>query len=50
MHKKGLKFAPVVDLAKTNFNLYRSTKIAKAGPEFDDWPVHPSVQIDSSSP
>ena len=30
--------------------LYHSTKIAKAGPGFDDWPKHPSVQIYSSNP
>ena len=51
MHKKGLKFAPVVKLAKLNFTyLYHSTKIAKARPGFDDWPEYPSVQINSSSP
>ena len=51
MHKKGLKFAPVVELAKLNFTyMYHSTKIAKARPGFEDWPEHPSVQINSSSP
>ena len=50
MHKKGLKFAPV-ELAKLNFiYMYYSTKIVKVGPGFDDWPEHPSVQINSSSP
>jgi hypothetical protein len=47
MQKIGLKFAPVVELMKLNFTyLYHNTKIAKA----DDWPEHPSVQINSSSP
>ena len=46
MHKKGLKFATVVELAKLN-----STYItAKAWPGFDDRPEHPSVQTNSSSP
>ena len=45
MHKKGLKFAPLVELAKLNF-----TKMAKAGPGFDDLPEHPSVQINYFSP
>ena len=30
--------------------LYHSTKIAKAGPGFEDRPEHPSIQINSSSP
>ena len=50
MHKKGLKFAPVVDLANLKFTYNHSTKIAKAGPGFDDQPEPPSVQINSSSP
>ena len=51
MHKKGLKFAPVVELAKLFFAYtYHSTKIAKARPGFDDRPEYPSVQINSSSP
>ena len=48
---KGLKFALVVELAKlicTYITVH--TKIAKAGPGFDDRPEHPSVQINSSSP
>ena len=47
MHKKGLKFVPVVELAKLN-----STYITelKAGPGFDDRPEHPSVQINSNVP
>ena len=45
MHKKGLKFAPVVELLALN-----STKTVKAGPGFDDRPEHPSVQVNSSSP
>ena len=51
MHKKGLKFALVVELSKLNFTYtYHSTKIAKARPGFDDRPEYPSVQINSSSP
>ena len=50
MHKKGLKFAPVVELAKLNFAYNHSTKIAKARPGFNDPPGHPFVQINSSSP
>jgi hypothetical protein len=51
MHKKGLRFAPVVELAKLNFTyIYHSTKIAKARPGFDDGPEYPSVHINSSSP
>jgi hypothetical protein len=45
MHKKGLKFAPVVELVS-----YQSSKIAKNGPGFDDRPDHPPVQTNSSSP
>ena len=40
MHKKGLNFALVVELAKLNFtyiNTYTS-KIAKAWPGFDEIP------------
>ena len=47
MLKKDLKFAPD---REAKFYLYHSTKIAKAGPGFDDRPEHPSVQINSSSP
>ena len=47
MHKKGLRFAPVVE---AKVYLYHSTKIAKAGPGFDDRLEHPSLQINSSSP
>ena len=47
-HKKGLKLALVVELEKLNFT-YISTKIAKAGPGFDDWSEHPPVLISSSS-
>ena len=51
MYKKGLKFAPVLELAKLNFTyMCHSTKIAKARPGFDNQPEHPSVQINSSSP
>ena len=51
MHKKGLKFTPVVELAKLNFTYITvCTKIAKAEPGFDDWPEHLFVQINSSSP
>ena len=50
MHKKGLKFAPVLKLAKLNTYLYHATKIAKARPGFEDQPEYPSVQINSSCP
>ena len=51
MHKKGLNFAPVGELAKLNFSYtYHSTEIVKAGPGFDDQLEHPPVQINSSSP
>ena len=51
MHKKGVKFGPVVELGKlVCIYLYHSTKIAKAGPAFDNRPEHRSVQIDYSSP
>ena len=51
MHKKGLKFAPVSELAELYF-IYIAvcTKIAKARPGFDDRPEYSSVQINSSSP
>ena len=46
MHKKGLKFATVVELAKVKFTyMYHSSKIAKAGPGYDVQPDHPPVQI-----
>ena len=41
--KKGLKFAPVVELAKLNFT--RSTKTAKAGPGFDHRFEHTAAKI-----
>ena len=47
MHKKGIKFAPVVELAKANFTYIT---VLKARPGFDDRPEYPSVQINSSSP
>ena len=51
MHKKGLKFAPVLELVKLNFTYITVLKyVAKARPGFDDWPEYPSIQIDSSSP
>ena len=51
MHKKGLKFATVVELVKLNFTYtYHSTKIVKARPGFEDRPEYPSVQENSSSP
>ena len=43
MDKKGLKFAPFVELGNAKCYLYHSTKIAKARPG------HP-VQINFSSP
>ena len=48
MHKKRHKFCTCYRVSL--FYLYHSTKIAKAGPGFDDRPEHPSVQINSSSP
>ena len=47
-----LKNVPTYSQCKysAKFYLYNSTKIAKAGPGFDDRPVHPSFQINSSSP
>ena len=51
MHKKGLKFAPVCcRVSEAKFYLYHNSKIAKAGPGFDDRLEHPYVQINSSSP
>ena len=39
MHKKGLQFALVVELARLNFTYITvHTKIAKAGPGFDEIP------------
>ena len=37
-------------VSKAKFYLYHSTNIAEARPGFDDWPEHPFVQINSSSP
>ena len=36
-------------VSEYKFYLYHSTKIAKDRPGFDDWPEHPSIQIDSIS-
>ena len=47
MHKKRPKICTCCRVSE--FYLYHSTKIAKAGPGFDDWPEHPSVQINTSS-
>ena len=49
MHIKGLKFAPVGRVSEAKFYSYYSSKVAKAGPGFDDQIEHPPVQIDSSS-
>ena len=47
----GILRGKITKLAKLNFTYtYHSTKKAKARPGFDDWPEHPSVQINSSSP
>ena len=54
MHKKGPKFAPVVELAKLNFTYItifitisnHNTKIAKDRPGFDDRPEHPTFRPD----
>ena len=37
-------------VSKAKIYLYSSCKIAKAGPGYDFWPEHPTVQINSSSP
>ena len=47
MHKKSLKFANVVELAKLNLTYIA---VVKGGPGFDDRLEHPAVQINSSSP
>ena len=48
MDKKGLKFAPVGGISEAKFYLYCSSKIAKAGHEFDDRIEHLPVHINSS--
>ena len=48
MDKKGLKFAPVGGISEAKFYLYCSSKISKAGHEFDDRIEHLPVQINSS--
>ena len=50
MHEKRPKICTCRRVSETKIYLYHSTKTAKAGPEFDDPPEHPSVQINSSSP
>ena len=50
MHKKRPKICTCCRVSKAKFYLYHSNKIAKARPGFDNRPVHPSVQINSSSP
>ena len=47
MHKKRPKICRV---SKAKIYLYHSSKIAKAGPGYDDRTEHPPVQINSSSP
>ena len=47
MHKKRLKICTCYRVSEAKFYSYHSTKIAKAGPWFDDWPEHPSIQINS---
>ena len=50
MHKKGIKFAHVVELVKLNFtyNLYHRGKVTKAGPGYDDRLDHRPFQSSSS--
>ena len=48
MHKKGLKVASVLELAKLDFTYI--TVHTKTRPGFDDQPEYPFVQIDFSSP
>ena len=50
MHKKIPKICTGCRVSAAKLYLYHSTKIVKAGPGLDDWPEHPSVQINSSSP
>ena len=50
MHKRRPKIFTCLRVSKAKCYLYHSTKIAKARPGFDNWPEHPSVQINSSSP
>ena len=48
--QKRPKICTCCRVTEAKFYLYHSTKIAKAGPGFDDWPEHPSVQINASTP
>ena len=50
MHKRRPKIFTCLRVSKAKCYLYHSTKIAKARPGFDNWPEHPSVQINYSSP
>ena len=50
MHKKRPKICTCCRVSQAKFYLYHSTKIAKAGPGFDDQPKNSSVLINSISP
>ena len=39
-----------VSESKISLEMSQESKIAKAGPRYDVWPEHPSVQINSSRP
>ena len=49
MQKKRSKICICFRVSKAKFYLYHSSKIAKAGPGFDDHLEHPPVLISSSS-
>ena len=44
------KMPEICTCCRVKLYFYQSTIIVKAGPGFDDWAEHPSVQINSSSP
>ena len=49
MYKKDLKCTRVLELVNLKFPyVCHRSKTAKAGPGYDVWPDHPSVQINSS--
>ena len=50
MHKKRLKICTCCRVTEAKFYLCHSSKMAKAGPGFDDRLERPPVQINSSSP
>ena len=48
--QKRPKICTCCRVSEAKFYSHHSTKIAKAGPGFDDRPEYPSIQINSSSP